>query len=90
MCELSTLENEVVNLGTGHDNSIREFASCVSKNMPYDETKIQYDDTKYVGSRIKILSPKKLQSLMPSDFKFTLLEEGIRNTINFYVQKMES
>jgi GDP-L-fucose synthase len=90
MCELATLENEVVNLGTGHDNSIREFASCVSKNIGYDESKIQYDVTKYTGAKIKILSPKKLSSLMPPHFDFTSLEDGIKKTIDFYVQKMGS
>ena len=90
ICQLSSLENEVINLGTGHDNSIREFASYVSQNIGYDEVKIQYDTTKYMGAKIKILSPKKLKSLMTSDFKFTSLDEGIEKTIDFYIRQMES
>lgn len=84
MTELSTLENEIVNLGTGHDNTIREFASYVSKNVGYDELEIKYDITKYVGTKIKVLSPNKIETLMPSEFKFTSLNEGIKKTVNFY------
>ena len=90
ICQLSSLENEVINLGTGVDGSIREFASYVSQNVGYDESKIHYDTLKYVGAKIKILNPRKLKSLMPSDFKFTSLDEGIKKTIEFYTQQMES
>lgn len=89
MITLSSLDNQILNLGTGQDNSIREFASYVCENIGYDHSKIHYDITKYTGAKVKILSPQKIQSLMSNDFSFTPLKDGIEKTVNFYLQKIK-
>lgn len=78
-------DNQVINLGTGHDNSIREFAAVVSKVIGFNPSRIIYDESKYTGAQIKTLSPSKLLSLMPDDFSFTSLDDGVKSTIEYYL-----
>lgn len=86
--QLRDLENEIVNIGTGVDRSIREFASIVCKHIEYDEKNIKYDTSKYTGAKVKILNPNKLISLMPNNFKFTSLDSGIKNIVDYYSSMM--
>lgn len=84
MWELRHVSNEVVNLGTGQDNSIREFANQVCESVGYDPNKIVYDTSKYTGAKVKILSAEKVLSLMPKSFNFTDLKTGVDNIVNYY------
>ncbi|KKK77392.1 hypothetical protein LCGC14_2854070, partial [marine sediment metagenome] len=43
--------NTLINIGSGKDFSIREFASKISNIVGYDENKIFYDTSKYVGAK---------------------------------------
>lgn len=88
MWDLRDSENEIVNVGTGVDHSIRDFASYVCNYIDYDQEKIFYDRTKYTGAKIKILSPNKLLSLMPKDFNFIPLDLGIKYTVDYYFSNM--
>ena len=73
-------ENEVINLSTGYDYSIREYASLISKIVDYDFNLIQFDTSKYVGALQKKFVNKKLKEV-----NFTDLEAGLRKTIQYYV-----
>lgn len=84
LLQLRDLENEIVNVGTGVDKNIREFASIVCNCFDYDENIIEYDTTKYTGAKVKVLSPNKLISLMPKDFRFTSLDCGIKKVVDYY------
>jgi GDP-L-fucose synthase len=59
------VENSVVNIGAGEDYSIREFAGVVCEAARVDPAVIQYDTSKYVGSRTKRLNTEKLDGLLP-------------------------
>ena len=87
MWDLRDEKNEIINLGSGVDNSIREFASYVCKYIEYDESKIDYDTTKYVGANVKIMSPNKLKSY---GFNFTSLDCGIEKIVNYYSDRRNS
>tara|TARA_R100000231_G_scaffold3727_1_gene6508 strand:- start:1368 stop:2276 length:909 start_codon:yes stop_codon:yes gene_type:complete len=87
MWDLRDEKNEIINLGSGMDNSIREFASYVCKYIEYDESKIHYDTTKYVGTNVKIMSPNKLKSY---GFDFTSLDHGIKKIVNYYFDRRSS
>jgi len=82
--ELRDVKNEVINLGTGYDNNIREFAMCVSESVGYDPNKIVYDTSKYVGAKVKMVWCDKLISYMPDDFKFTDLNTGVDSIVKYY------
>jgi len=73
-------ENEVINLSTGYDYSIREYASLISKIVDYDFDLIQFDTSKYVGALQKKFINNKLK-----EAKFTDLETGLKKTIQYYV-----
>ena len=84
MVDLLHLDNEVINLSTGEDYSIREYAEIICNIMEYDFNKIEYDESRYTGALVKRLSPDKLKKLS-NNFKFTSTEAGIKNTIDYYI-----
>jgi GDP-L-fucose synthase len=77
------VENQILNLGTGQDHTIKEFAKKICDIVGYDENTIKYDETKYVGVLEKKLNTDKLLSIFP-DITFTNLEDGLNETINYY------
>jgi GDP-L-fucose synthase len=89
MLETLNCENNIFNLGTGIEYSIREYANIISKILNYDENKIIYDTTKYVGVLSKKLSVFKLQKTIPN-IGFVDINEGINFTINFYKTQKEN
>ncbi len=70
------VDNEIVNLGSGTEHSIRDFAGLICAEVGYDPAAIQYDTSKYVGARSKCLSIEKLRRLLPA-FSPTPLAEGL-------------
>ena len=75
----------ILNLGVGYEYIIREYANIISSIIGYDSNKIIYDESKYVGVRSKKLETDKLVNLYP-EVKFTSLNEGLNNTINYYIK----
>jgi len=78
----------VLNLGVGYEFTIREYANTISTIIGYDPNKIIYDESKYVGVKSKKLETDKLINLYP-DVKFTSLNDGLKETINYYIDKKE-
>jgi GDP-L-fucose synthase len=72
--------NTIVNIGSGDTFTIREFASRISRIVGFDESKIQYDTTRYVGAKEKHLDTARMNRLLPG-FRFTPLDEGLASTI---------
>lgn len=71
-----------INIGQGFGYSINEIANMIKSNLDED-IKIINDTTKIDGDPIKILDGTTFSNLFPN-FKFTKLNEGIINTINYY------
>lgn len=80
-----TVDNEVINIGSGQEHSIKEFVAMICKQVGYCSEKIVYDETKYVGARSKVLSIEKLRRIYPS-FSTTPLAEGLVETIDWFSQ----
>lgn len=74
------VENEIVNIGAGKESSIREFASLICDEVGYSFDQIEFDLTKYVGAKSKVLNTSKLQSLLGEGPSISL-EEGIKETL---------
>jgi GDP-L-fucose synthase len=82
--QLSTqTQNEVVNIGSGKEYSIRWYAETISKLIGYDSRKIAYDTSRYVGVRSKELSMSKLRSLLPK-FELTPIEAALETTVRWF------
>jgi GDP-L-fucose synthase len=79
--EYLEVENEIINLSTGKDCSIREYAKIICKIIDYDFNKINFDVTKFVGAQQKMLVVEKIK-----DFNFTNHEDSLRKIIDFYIK----
>jgi GDP-L-fucose synthase len=76
--------NEIVNIGTGEDVTIKELAETVAKIVGYEGT-LEWDTTKPDGTPRKLLDVSRLHSL---GFKHkTSLEDGIKKTYEWYIKK---
>jgi len=73
----------IVNVGSGEEYSIREFAQAICDAVGYDYTLIEFDSTQYVGARSKVLDVKQLKSLLPH-WSLTPLVAGLRHTIAWF------
>lgn len=76
-------ENEIFNIGAGVDYTIREFASKICKTVGYDESLIQYDETKYTGATSKLLDTSKTNAAINMPVS-KALEQGIRETVDWF------
>ena len=83
---VETRDNDLVNIGNGEEFSIRHYAETICRIVGYDFAKVQFDTTKYVGVKSKRLSTKKLQGIL-GDLKRTKLEDGLRQTIEWFAQQ---
>ena len=77
--------NEIINIGAGVDESIKEFAKRICTIINYDSDKIRYDTSKYVGAKSKKLNIEKLMHVHPKYLrKQTKLDSGLKNVINWF------
>jgi len=75
--------NDLINIGAGEEHSIREFAQFICGEVGYDFSKIQFDTSRYVGAKSKILDVEKLRALSPS-YSPTPLKKGLAKTIQWF------
>lgn len=81
-------DNEHVNIGSGQDFTIRQFAQRICDLVGYDFNRVQFDTTQFVGARSKCLSVEKLHRLLP-DVRFTPLDEGLGRTVAWMQSRLE-
>jgi len=79
----AAVSNEVINIGSGVEHSIRWYAERISELLDYDPANIAYDTTCYTGVRSKQLSVKKLNRLLP-DFQMTSIEAALEPTVRWF------
>ena len=75
--------NDILNLGSGHGHTIRQFAEMICEIVGYDPAKIIYDTSKWQGVSKKVFNTEKIQRLFP-DFKFTDIKVALAETIRYY------
>lgn len=83
------VENEIVNVGCGEELSIREFAAAICDQVGYELKKIEFDTTRYVGAKSKVLAVDRLRHLLPG-FRLTSLDHGLRSTIEWFCREEPS
>ncbi|MFC1532317.1 NAD-dependent epimerase/dehydratase family protein [Thermodesulfobacteriota bacterium] len=82
-------ENDIINIGSGKDMTIRSFAKLICEKAHYDFSKIQFDTTKYVGAKSKCLSIEKLHKIIP-DISLIPLDIGLQATIEWFIKNKET
>ncbi|MDR3623865.1 MAG: NAD-dependent epimerase/dehydratase family protein [Chlamydiales bacterium] len=80
--------NHVINIGAGIEHSIAEFAREICEQVGYSFSSIQFDISKYVGAKSKVLSIKKLKQIVP-EYQTLSLKEGLKETIAWFLQNRE-
>lgn len=83
------VDNEVVNVGSGEEYTIREFATLICDKVGYDFNTITFDKGRYVGARSKCLDVEKLRKYMP-DLTMTTLDDGLGRTIAWFERALTS
>ena len=83
------LENEIINLGTGKNLKIIEYAKIISDYLKYDFDLIKFDITKKIGVQKRNLIFDKLNKLKGSK-ELIKIENGLAKTIDFYIKKKNS
>lgn len=81
-------ENEIINIGSGIDYSIKEFASEICKIVDYDFNLIRFDKDKYVGAKSKMLCIDKLKKYITVN-NDTSLKLGLKKTIEWMEKNIE-
>jgi GDP-L-fucose synthase len=77
-------ENDIFNIGAGVEYSIRWYAEELSRLVGYDPALIQYDTSKYVGAKSKVLEVGKLKRALP-DFQPTEIKAGLKSIVDWYL-----
>ena len=80
-----TWSNQIVNLSSGKSHSIKEYAQTICDIIEYDYNLIEWDTIAFVGS-----PNKKLINTYLQDYQFTLLKEGLKETIKYYESRSSS
>jgi len=75
-----------VNLGCGNGYSIKELVNIILKNTDY-KPEVRWDITKPMGDKKRLMDISRAKSIGWAP-KITL-EEGIKRTINWYIQNRE-
>lgn len=75
-------ENEIINLVSGKDHSMIEYAKEICSIIDYDFNKIDFDVNQFVGAQ-----SKRMENTKNKDFKFTNLRIGLSKTIDYYKAK---
>jgi GDP-L-fucose synthase len=78
--------NDLVNIGTGEQHTIRDFAQRICEKVGYDFSLVQFDTSRYVGARCKCLNIGKLKVLMPG-YGTRELDGGLAQTIDWFMQQ---
>jgi GDP-L-fucose synthase len=81
-------QNDAINVGEGQEHSIKEFAQMICDYAGYPFSKIEFDRSRYVGARSKVLPNTKIKKLLP-DYNPRPPEKGIREIIDWLIQNKQ-
>tara|TARA_B100001059_G_C17802751_1_gene567216 strand:+ start:574 stop:1509 length:936 start_codon:yes stop_codon:yes gene_type:complete len=77
------IENLTINVSPDKSLNISDYAKIICKELDFNFKKITYDKSKFVGTKNRSIKNQKLLNYI-NDIKFTNVEDGIINTINWY------
>lgn len=86
ICE-KKMNNDIINIGSGFDYTIKKWAKIICKIINYDFDKILFNKNKYTGAKEKKLSIFKLKKIVPN-YKSIDLLTGLDQTIQDIKKKL--
>ena len=75
----------VCNLSSGKSHTLKKYAQTICDIVGYDYNLIKWDTNAFVGSK-----NKKLVNTQLKGFKFTSLKKGLKKTIQYYEDSINS
>lgn len=81
-------DNEIVNIGSGKEFAIRQYAEMICEKVGYDFSKVVFDASRFVGVTSRQLNIEKLKQVVP-EMKFTSLEDGLSETIDWFLKEKD-
>ena len=79
----------IVHIATGKGVKIKEIVALIQRYMKAYDIKVEWDITKPQGIKIKLLENSKLRDMI-GEYKFTNIETGIRETVEWFFQNLGS
>ena len=79
---------DLVNIG-GESISIKDLVNLIASTVGFDTSRIIWDTSRPDGMMRKVVSSAKLERLLP-DYRGTPLEDGVRQTIQWYMTNKEA
>ena len=75
----------ILSVSPEQEVSIEYVSRLIAKKFNY-EHKIIFDTTKSDGQYKKTADNSKLMNLLQNDFNFTSIEDGLNNTIDWFIE----
>lgn len=89
MLKLADKENNLeINVGAGGEHSIKQFARVVCEAADFPFSKVEFDTSRYVGARSKVLDVKKLTKILPS-YTPRPLQNGIQEIVSWLMENKD-
>lgn len=76
-------ENDIFNIGSDEEYSIREFAELICEIVGYPAERIAYDSNRYVGARSKCLNIEKVRTAL-NRYELMPLKKGLQDTVSWF------
>ena len=80
-------QGEIINLSSGHETSIKTLASTICRHVGYTG-RLEWDVSKPQGAARRALDPTKAQHLLGFE-SLIPVEEGLRRTVDWYMNRQE-
>lgn len=74
--------SEPINIGQNYGLSVKDIVTIINQHFD-NQFEIEWDDTMPDGAPRKVMSDIKFRKYFP-DFQYTLMNEGIKETIKYY------
>ena len=79
-------QSDLLNIGTGHDITIKELVEYISEAVQYDG-EVVWNTEKPDGQMKKLLSVEKMKQIIQIDP--LSVKDGIQKTVDWYIENKE-
>jgi len=78
-------DNIILSVPESEEKSIEEIARIIARNYDYEDN-VVFDSSYSDGQYKKTVSNDKINALLFNDFQFTPIEEGIKKSVEWFIQ----
>jgi len=78
-------DNIILSVPETHETTIANIGYCIARAFDY-EKHIMFDKNYSDGQYKKTVSPEKMMTLLNNEFNFTSIEDGIKETVEWFLE----